>query len=270
MKLSILTPIKDAETCQAAGFDQLDIGINAEAKPGCGLTQDNWEEFVEEQAAYFKEKGIRAGHSHAYFSKDLYNAMSTEEFKREYVYLERTLHMAGRMGIPRIVVHPLCIKEFSDEETLRENVAFYGRLKEIAGMYGLKIDIENLLRPPFNDPDQVLRLMDMLGDDETFGMCLDTGHANYGGADIPAFIRRCGKRLRHTHVHDNHALNDAHAMPFWADIKWNDVMQALKDIGYEGAFNLELLNRRIPAPLLPSMLRYAHDTGRYLMELAKK
>lgn len=107
MKLSILTPIKDAETCQAAGFDQLDIGINVEAKPGCGLMQDNWEEFVEEQAAYFKEKGIRAGHSHAYFSKDLYNAMSTEEFRREYVYLERTLHMAGHMGIPRIVVHPL-------------------------------------------------------------------------------------------------------------------------------------------------------------------
>ena len=269
MKLSVMTTLADASYCQRAGFDGLDLGLNFEARPEGPLTKDDWRDYAAQQAQLMQEKQVSAVCSHAYFSKALYNRMDSDVFKEEYVLFERVMHMAGIMGLPRITVHPLRIEEYDMDGMIAENVVFFHRIADIARQYNMHIAIENMVHPQFGNPYNVLRLLDELKDEDMFGMCIDTGHANVNGVNVPQLIRDAGSRLVHTHVHDNRAVKDAHSLPFWGTLEWQPIMEALAEIKYQGAFNLEISVRRIPEPIRASMLSYAEATGRYLLTMAE-
>ena len=48
-----------------------------------------------------------------------------------------------------------------------------------------------------------------------------------------------GKRVKALHVHDNDLVRDVHTLPFTRKIDWDEVMTALKDIGYDGELTFE-------------------------------
>jgi len=50
-------------------------------------------------------------------------------------------------------------------------------------------------------PDEIDALMERT-DPELVGLCLDTGHATYGGGDPAAILARYGGRIRHVHFKD--------------------------------------------------------------------
>ena len=56
------------------------------------------------------------------------------------------------------------------------------------------------------------------------------------------FIHKAGHRLRALHIQNNGGRLDDHLMPFTmrGGIDWKEVMTALRDIGYQGLFNLEI------------------------------
>lgn len=100
--------------------------------------------------------------------------------------------------------------------------------------------------------DELLRLTDP----ELVGLCLDTGHALYGGADPATMATRHAARIRHVHLKDVRAdvLADARAgtldfaaavargvfAPIGAgDIAMPAVLDALQAHGYEGWFVVE-------------------------------
>lgn len=88
-------------------------------------------------------------------------------------------------------------------------------------------------------------------------------------------IKECGNRLLATHISDNDGSGDQHYIPFNGNINWKDVISALKDINYKGAFNLEIPGEsRIPmkslmAPLeiRDAKLKYATEVLKYIMSL---
>ena len=75
-------------------------------------------------------------------------------------------------------------------------------------------------------------------------VCMDTGHTNkatrFGNNPSAGdMIRRLGSRIEVLHLNDNDTLTDQHKIPMTGCIDWDDVMQALDEIGYSGWYNLE-------------------------------
>ena len=98
--------------------------------------------------------------------------------------------------------------------------------------------------------------------------CLDIGHAPLVSQD-PAYMIRClGKdRLVSLHIHDVDLQDDSHTLPFVGKVKWQEICEALAEIGYEGDFTFEIgcWYSAFPPALWPDALRFAERTGRYLM-----
>ncbi len=85
-------------------------------------------------------------------------------------------------------------------------------------------------------------------------VCLDTGHANVFHDDIAEDVRLLGDDLAALHVHDNKGNWDQHLIPYMGNIKWEEFLTALKEIGYKGAFTLEtMVSTAMPQPIQEEM-----------------
>ena len=91
-------------------------------------------------------------------------------------------------------------------------------------------------------------------------VCLDTGHLNMASGNQTGFIRKAGPLLRALHINDNDAApdQDQHLMPYGhGTVPWPDVASALKEIQYDGLFNLEIPGEmRCPLPVRLAKLDY--------------
>lgn len=84
-----------------------------------------------------------------------------------------------------------------------------------------------------------------VGDNAKYmSICMDTGHSNkamrFGNPTPADVIRRLGSDIKVLHLHDNDTLTDQHKIPLTGCIDWNDVFNALDEIGYDGIYNMEL------------------------------
>jgi sugar phosphate isomerase/epimerase len=119
------------------------------------------------------------------------------------------------------------------------------------------ICLENLI-VDFMSIDELLLLIGMTRGGDRLGICLDTGHLNMNGGDCAEFIRIAGSRLKALHITDSIRDTD-HILPFSAgNIDWAEVIKALKDIGYDGAFNFEVpKENKCPTEIRLAKLDYA-------------
>ena len=101
--------------------------------------------------------------------------------------------------------------------------------------------------------------------------CVDIGHsamANTGGESPGKMIRALGgKRVKALHVHDNDLVRDVHTLPFTRKIDWDEVMTALKDIGYDGelTFEADTFLSQFPDELAVHASRLMLEVGRYFV-----
>jgi len=82
--------------------------------------------------------------------------------------------------------------------------------------------------------DQALLLAEEVG--PNCGVCLDTFHMNIEEADYVQAIRNVGDRLVDFHVADNNRM-----APGQGSYDWSEVVNALNDIGYDGALTVEFV-----------------------------
>lgn len=77
-----------------------------------------------------------------------------------------------------------------------------------------------------------------------FTICVDTGHSNkamrFNNPKPADVIRRLGSDVTVLHLNDNDTLTDQHKIPTTGVIDWEDVFDALDEIGYSGVYNMEL------------------------------
>lgn len=114
--------------------------------------------------------------------------------------------------------------------------------------------------------DDLLYYIEQLGSDR-FGICLDTGHLNLTDKDQTKFILRANKRLKALHIADNEGVKDQHMMPYAkGNINFVEVVKALREVGYDGLFNLEIGGEtKIPLELRREKLKYIKACYDYLM-----
>ena len=78
------------------------------------------------------------------------------------------------------------------------------------------------------------------------------------------------ERLFATHINDNHKVSDEHVLPFFGDINWLAVMDALSDIGYEEDFSFEVGSKRLPDFMRAAHLRYTYELGTALIDYSRR
>ena len=268
--------------CAAAGYRYLDANLCGLSRPGktvCPMTLDNWEESARSWKKLADSIGVEFLQGHAWFSVEgpvQKGCVPGGEFGEEM--MRRSVLAAEILGIHNLVVHPVTVLDgdrMDKEETYRFNLEYYTRWGKVFGEHGLTMAIENMSCPKgavypsiWADMDTLCRLADEIGL-KNVGVCLDTGHAFMSGLKPEDCVRAIGKRLKATHIADNHGEKDDHVSPYMGEINWTEVVHALKEIGYEEDFSFEThhLTSCFPKQIQPDLIRFSHTLGEYLVNL---
>jgi inosose dehydratase len=107
---------------------------------------------------------------------------------------------------------------------------------EIARGEGLEAVFHPHLTTLVESPEQVAKVLEL----SRIDLCADTAHLAAGGGDPAQMIRDHADRLRYVHLKDLRREPFGFAPLGHGDLDLPDVLQALKDVAYEGWVTVEL------------------------------
>lgn len=190
--------------------------------------------------AYAEQQGVQITQGHLWLKVKL-----CTDSDNTVTTLYKWLDLFEAIGIRSAVLHTDTMNatpNISVEERFCRNTAVIQRLTDYLHGRDMVICLENLCVPGLNDTaDDLLRIIHAINS-PNLGICLDTGHLNISeDKDQGAFIRKAGDYLKALHIADNDTTCDQHLMPFGrGTVKFNEVLPALQEIGYNGLFNFEI------------------------------
>lgn len=235
--------VRAVEMLIEAGYDAIDLSIT---ETDSAPYTDDYREIAERLREMAESGGVRFIQAHAPYG-------TYEQFMKEYMpHIPRAFEFCSLLGVENIVIHPAIISPYlgNEERAFRLNLDFYKSLAPLAREWGVKIAIENMygfhkgagivIDDIFADPHEHARIFDELGDPDLFTLCLDIGHSALCKREPADAIRVLGKRrLGCLHIHDVNYREDLHTLPGASKLNWQSICEALAEIDYEGAFNLE-------------------------------
>jgi sugar phosphate isomerase/epimerase len=193
----------------------------------------------EEQCLVVREMTTRIGlmpwSLHAWCGGDVLNDEDAAETARR---LQIAFRNARALTVGTIIHHPSGRSLATDEDRRRLDVEaeLLARVCEA----GVRLALEN--SQTLGSMEYLLAVVDALGPEKA-GVCVDTGHAALGDLGPGRALRMAGERLITTHLQDNHGQRDDHMPPGGGTINWDDVADALSEIGYAGCLMLELTDQ---------------------------
>lgn len=257
--------VEDAITqLQAAGFSYTELSINHGKKL---LERSGTPEQVGRALAIFaKNRDFSIPQGHLSFKAGLCDSAVLDGLKRE-------LDLFLGIGIENAVIHANGGSNLTEEERFQRRVENLSALAEYLNGTSLKLCLENLGSvPETHTVERIRKIMSAVGSDQ-LGICLDTGHLHLvNGKDLAQqsqreFICGAGKDLRAMHITNNSGGGDDHLMPFSSrfGIDYKEVMSALREIGYKGLFNLEILGEnKAPMYIRNAKLDYIKKMTDYM------
>ena len=158
-------------------------------------------------------------------------------------YCRALIDQAVELGCPSVIGPVYSVVGKADavepEQQKVEWDAVVRNLKELAAYAsekGVQICVEPLNRFEtdfLNTCEQGLRLINAVGN-KALRLHLDTFHMNIEEKNQPDSIRRAGKKLAHFH-----ACGTDRGTPGNDSLQWKPIVQALKEIGYQGDVVIE-------------------------------
>lgn len=191
--------------------------------------------------------------------------------------LFKWIDMYEEIGIKNMVLHcdNLTETNLGREEKIEKNIEKLQILAEYIKNKEITVCLENL-RPQSPEEtelvdrsaDDLLYIIERIGSSK-FGICLDTGHLNLTDKNQREFILKAGDKLKALHIADNDGNTDQHLMPFnRGTVDFPEIIKALKEIKYNGIFNLEIPGERsIPLELRDAKIEYIKALYQYLMKM---
>lgn len=187
------------------------------------------------------------------------------------------IDMYEAIGIKNMVLHcdNLVGESIAREEKIKRNIEKLKQIGEYIKEKDVTICLENLRPHGPEDADLIdrsaddlLYIIEQVGSDK-FGICLDTGHLNMTDRNPGEFILKAGEKLKALHIADNEGEADQHMMPYCrGNVNFAEVVKALRVIGYNGLFNLEIPGEReIPAELRDEKIKFIKACYDYMMSL---
>lgn len=260
-----------------AGFEAVDYSLYWDLE-GWLMADDYREKAIAIRKA-LDNAGLVCNQTHAPFNslgqvkkKGIVYGEAFDESNPYYVETVRAIEVSAILGAEHTVVHNLNTP--FDVDLIEYNLPFFQSLLPYAEKFDTKIAIENLFRrgadgsfeERIGTAEGMNTLLEKLNSDR-YVLLVDTGHAILGGTTPEALIRGLTPgSLRGLHVQDTDTTADRHQLPFMGVIDWEEVLKALKDIGYTGDLTFELPKILAPLPdaLVESCLAYAYAVGQYL------
>ena len=267
-RISLITSDLEAlEILADAKIESVDFWLYLQSlSENSALMQADWEQWVDTIKTKLDSLRLPALQCHA-----LFNIFIPDDFT--YVppqeIIRRNFYACKKLDCHKLVFPPLfLLQRVTDirthEKILQYNLRWFRELIPLAEQLGVEIDIENGfdfadfqqtgdMPFAFSTVEDVCWLVDQLNH-PLVKVCFDTGHANISGLDVPASIRQLGNRLSTLHLQDNFGKigpiePDVHLLPGHGAIDWSAVMEALRDIGFQGVLNME------PVDALPQLPR---------------
>ena len=157
-----------------------------------------------------------------------------------------------------VIHHPTTISLGPDASPeLMHQLAFnqFSGILVYAKQYGIKVAVETFGDAVkygccdfFGNISEFLasyRRLKAEGDNADYlAICVDTGHSNkamrFDNPTPADVLRMCGADVKVLHLNDNDGITDQHKTPTSGTVDWNDVRNALDEIGYSGTYNMEL------------------------------
>ena len=167
----------------------------------------------------------------------------------------KAIRLAQLLGIKHVITTEGDPKtEFGHKLTPEERIFAVREKLYTPIQWAVELGVELLLETHGIVTDSVNdlgKLLDVLGHEETVGICLDTGNSWLGGANPLDYIATFGKRIKHVHWKDMAAAWEPKRGSMFgcgmATIALGDgvidlpaIVKALQKIGFDGATTLEV------------------------------
>ncbi|MCQ2796132.1 MAG: sugar phosphate isomerase/epimerase [Bacilli bacterium] len=265
-----LSKLKDTyealDYIKEAGYEAFDLTIFWEsARDSLGVVS-NYQELVKRFKEYMDKLGLVCRQTHAYFT----SGISPELIEKRFKIISQDIKVSKLVGAKICVIHPIW------ELSLDENVKFIKRFIPLIHELDIKLAIENVWGVKDNKPSimcsstasNLKELLDKLNDDH-IGACVDIGHAEMGNLNTSAssIIKTLKDKVFTLHIHDNDKYSDLHQLPYSGSIDFTSVLDALKEINYQGdiVFEVSHCYMNMPKELYPATLSYLKKIGDYFL-----
>ena len=256
--------MKALEIAKEAGADAVDFDTSSEEwdyrNPDSIFSKSD-DEIVEYFTALKRraeELGIEIGQTHGRIT-------GFKNIKEEDEALIKNARLdclaTSVLGAPVCVMHSVTTifmgPDAAPELMHKLNFDMFSRIMEFAKLYNIKIATETFGDAVcydccdfFGNINELLMAYNKICeiDDyaDYFTICVDTGHSNkasrFNNNPTPGdVIRMLGKNVTVLHLNDNDKMTDQHKIPLSGTIDWDDVFDALDEIGYNGIYNMELV-----------------------------
>lgn len=251
------------------GFDVLEICIEDPATIPAAQTRE-----------YLDRHGIEALVCGAFGPNRDISSDDPDIREQGLAYIKTCVDLAVELGSP-LVSGPMYSATGKtrllapDEKERQWNYAVDNlkRAADYAGQRGVRLAVEPLNRfetDLINTVEQGLELIERVGQPNV-GFLLDTFHMNLEEKKIGEAIRMAGK-----HIFNFHACENDRSIPGTGHVPWDEVSQALKDVGYDGYVVIEAFTPEIKEiaravslwrKLAPSQDAIAEDGIAYLKKV---
>ena len=186
--------------------------------------------------------GLRPWSAHSVGGAGIATAGEREETLRRVRWC---LDVGAELGAQVLVYHagPAPVWKVGAEHEpygLEDEAEVIARMCEQAAGRGMELAVEN--GAPLRHMEYLLELVEHVGA-PNLGICVDTGHAARGDLGAARAVRMAGGKLYTTHLQDNFGERDDHLPPGMGTIDWDEVADALADVGYDRVLQLELTDR---------------------------
>jgi len=242
------------EAAAEGGYDGIDFSFNrasSETMKGTHYHHDVDEEYLYKIKRRATELGLEIPMVHGHIGKDFWN--QDEESKEKFIITsERDFRAAAILGAEVCVVHGPGLNGDipNDLEAMHKaSLDGYTSIIPYAEKYNVKMAMETSSLTALTDANIFAKAEEMAKAYDAVptkmkAICVDTGHTyiskKVDGIPVEDFIRMLGNRVEYLHLHDNCGYGDDHSLPGIGGIKWKNVFDVLREIGYSGWYNYEL------------------------------
>ena len=236
------TPAETVKLFAGTGFKLLDMNFYLEnySDSPFVVPGDDWKKLVGDAGEAAAKIGIGFCQAH---SPDGEHYILGENRDNLLTATKRTIEACAMLGIKDTVIHAGVSAAFTPCEFMKRNRDFYSELFDTSEKYEVNLLVENSCE--INSPGYYLRTGAEMKEFLEFvnhpllHACWDTGHAHMRNMDQYESIITLGSELRALHIQDNYGDADSHTAPFFGNCNFDQIMQGLLDIKYDGAFTFE-------------------------------
>ena len=266
-------------------FDRTAVSQGVKTLPYSVFTEsmDKIKAVFDPELAEMKKNGLVPVQSHAVFPAYVKDYPEYTDYCIE-IY-KNTLRYCAYAEVPCTVIHGVSRRQdddsLTDEQFRKLNMKLYSALIPAAKETGVTVLLENLftsydrkyiLSGTCSDPHEANEYIDTLNamaGRECFGLCLDTGHLNLVRKLPRPYIDIVGKRIKALHLNDNSTFNDDHRAPYSGNVKWDEVCDGLRAVGYDHDINFETYRQvytNVPERVQMQFLRAIYECGAHFRE----